>query len=820
MSAPPATAHRGPVALLAALAAALLVNQYLTLPKLRDIVVAGAASVHIERAQAGALDLIRAHWHEHLGVADLAAAAALAAIVLAMVAAELRARWFSGLLAHLERRPAAMLALVAFLAALATRYYLNFGSVFMGDATMHVATSGTVAAHLRQGTAPLWSNAWYGGYPMLEFYAPLYFYVTGVLTALSGDVHLATKLVLWLAHVASVLSMYLFLRAALQRRAHALVGALGYGLAFHHMHIILYRGDLHMSLVYAIYPLPFLHLERYLNGRTTPRAAFLATAFTATALIIAHHAYAFFGLVFFGVYLLVRTRAAAAGAAAARTVALFGLALAGATLASAFLLVPVLIDQADVRGMPGLPFEILVPTLPRPGMLVAMLNWSVIGNRVNIGYLGLSIAALAVAGSVHAVRARRPAGMALLAAGLYALLTLRGGVQYNVKNMNFVVFYCAALAGFAPAALEAWWNRRRGAVPGEPGRARLALALCALIALDLGPSTFQDVYREGDEFKQSMYARIRARDPAYKTIERQLIQYEPGTDQRRSFDPHMLGTVMSDEPLATPFGWVHEAAGRVFGYNAEMAKQLHRELHADRISERSLQGLYLMGVKFLTFRDRSRYYSPPLPYSPDYTLDRGLLELRHASPLIAAPRLVTAGDVPGYDPSNVIETRRYFDDATFAYDNDGYDRLVAPLLDAMRIDRHTGIAAAIPVVDHPGARAGVGGALSLRVDAFSAGLERIRIRYTSGAPAFAQLAYAYFPYLDVRVDGRPVEFWRSAMGQLVMDLPAGAHEITVRGRASPVRRASFLFSLAAAAALLSIPAGALRRLAASPEIRS
>ncbi len=377
--------------------------------------------------------------------------------------------------------------------------------------------------------------------------------------------------------------------------------------------------------------------------------------------------------------------------------------------------------------------------------------------------------------------------------------------------MNFVVFYSAALAGFAPAMIEHW--RQRAVAPGVPGRA--TLVLLALLLLDLGPSTFQYVYRDRVDFKEAMYTRIRALDPNYRTIERQLIFRDEQGPGDAALDPHMLGSVMPREPLASPFGWVHEAAGLSFGYLVEIGKQLHRELARNEISPRTLDGLYMSGVKYLTFRDRYQYFSPPLPDSPDYTLHDGLLELRAARPLIAAPRLLPATGIAGYDPANEIERRRYFDEQAFAYDNQDYARLVVPLLDAMGIDRAHGTAAAIPVLDHDAvAQRGTGAPLTIDITDFKVRMSDLALQYRASDDAYAQLSFTYFPFLDLRVDGQPVPFWRSAFNFIVLAIPAGEHRITLDAQASPLRRNAFLITLAATLMVVLFPARLLERLAA------
>jgi hypothetical protein len=71
--------------------------------------------------------------------------------------------------------------------------------------------------------------------------------------------------------------------------------------------------------------------------------------------------------------------------------------------------------------------------------------------------------------------------------------------------------------------------------------------------------------------------------------------------------------------------------------------------------------------------------------------------------------------------------------------------------------------------------------------------ERVDLRVQTSAACFARLAYAYYPYLEVRVDGMPVEIWQTAGGFIALELKAGEHRIELLPRLSPWRR--FLLAL-------------------------
>ena len=67
--------------------------------------------------------------------------------------------------------------------------------------------------------------------------------------------------------------------------------------------------------------------------------------------------------------------------------------------------------------------------------------------------------------------------------------------------------------------------------------------------------------------------------------------------------------------------------------------------------------------------------------------------------------------------------------------------------------------------------------------------ERVVIQMQVDAACFARLAYAHYPYLQVRVDGKEVESWPTAGGFIAIELAAGRHQIELVPYLSPLRKA-------------------------------
>ena len=796
---------------------ALYANQFVTLRRVKAVLLSGDRGEAISSMGSRAWDLVTTDPFALFSLADMAIGGAMVLALGYVALAEIRHGAATRLLTRAQRSDAVAYGLLALCAVVIARPYLNPGQVFMGDAETHLLRSWMVAEQLRDLQWPVWSNAWYGGFPLLEHYGPLYFIVTAVVTIAVGDIHLATKLILWGCHVGSVFVMFAFVRQAVGRRLPALIAALAYGLSFHRLIIILYQGDLQLSVLFLAYPGVLWLTERFLQTRRAPRFTFIALTLTLAALILNHHGYAFFGLVLLPVYVLTWVVASRERRDAARVLLFFATALVASVLVSAVLLAPFMLDLEHVRGMPNSAFPILVPNPMGVVLLPKLFTWSMFGDGTSIGYIGLSIGLCCLVALPYVVRRRDAPALALLACAVVSILMTRNRLQYNIKNVNFLMLGCAAFSGWALLAVEEWGSRSPAFAGvlrrwGPAFSARVAVVLLAILFVDLGPTTVQSVYREDYDFKQSRYGELDAMDD-YRVIERQAVWHEPDAGLARSFDPNKLGIPSAYVGLHTPLGFFHEGAGRSFGYTAEMVKQVHRDLNHERVTDQTAMALYLMGVKRLVFRDRYRWFSPRLEPSPHYTMVDGAMELTHASPLILSTRVIPSAEVEGFRPGNLIDAGAYFDPETFDYSDRRFRELVWPLMRIMNVNpRESTAEVLVAGEDVPGFETS-SEPLTAEVLAFSSNLNRTEIRYVASGASMGRVALTYFPYLDVRVDDVPVPFHRSAMHNILVRLPAGEHTVTVRGVAPPFQRAMAWVSVAALMAVVCAPSRVFRLLA-------
>ena len=802
---------------MAVMGAGLFANQYVTLRKLKTLLLNRAPGEPVATMGAKVWDLIATSWPVFLTPADLLISAAVV-VPLAYIA---YAEWTRGsvteLLYRAERSPRVLFSLLTLVTLMITRGYLNPGQVFMGDAETHMLRAWMFAEHFRRLETPVWSNAWYGGFPLLANYGPLYFAATGALSILLGDIHLATKLILWGCHVGSVFAMFFLLRRVTGKPLAALVAAVAFGLSFHRLHILLYQGDLQVAVLFLMVPMVLAIAERFLAERRHARRTFVVSTLLLAILILVHQGYAFFALVFIALYLTVRLWFTSGPLLDRfKVLVFFGGMQVAALFMSAVLLVPFLFETAEHRGMPNSALPILIPNPLGPIMLVKLFRWNAVGDGGSIGYVGLSIGVLALWGAIYAVKRRNPVAIALSAVTVASLLMVRNHMSYNVKNIDFFIVFLAALSGWAIVALSDPAATRRFAAARERWRerfpARGAAIMLAALAVDLGPTTFQSVYRENYEFKQPMYERVVGLEP-YKVIERQVLTYDPSRPPDAYFDPNKLGIPSAYGAIQTPLGFFHEGAGRSFGYSAEIVKSMHRDLNAGRLSHETVQGLYLLGVKYVIFRDRYQWFTPALEPSSDFTVADGLLRFADAAPLVLSRRVISTRSIPGYPATDLMVEGRYLEAETFDYSGQHYQDLVRPLITAMGLDMANRQAATLIARDEQAVTdLGDAGALESETIAFATSLKRVDVRYRANLDAMGQLPFTYFPHLRVEVDGAVVPFFRSAMDHIIVRAPAGEHTITISGLMPPMQYQMAWLSFASLLAVVLLPTRAFRPL--------
>jgi hypothetical protein len=802
-------AGRLTLALIALLATLLICFQYSTLAKL-GVLPPGMTYVEPANYLAALRERVVFDWFDGLLVS------LILGTCLAITACEFLGRGLTALMPVLFVSARRTLAALVLCSMVACRFYLALGDLsWAGDASEHLVSAQITAGLMAAGEFPVWTNAFGAGSPYLQFYGFAFFYLVGLADLLLRDLFLSLKLVLFLTHSLSGVGMY-FLAAALcrSRRAGFLAG-LAYVLCFWHTQHVLFLGRLPLSLFYALLPWPFYSLEALRDVRRR-RSMAAAGGLSLGLLVLIHPGYGFWAIAFFVLYaalrLWFRPDLAAGLGVAAHAAALLGTALAF----SACLTLPMWLERESTALAAG-PLGVSLSGAPDPSWR-HLLGWSnfrfwllPLGESSRHwygGYLGGSLLLLAAFG-IWALAWRRPpkvrphlglAAAICLVLSLVAVLGYRWSLVQWLPGLTMLAAYRYLLFAAFFLALMVGVGTRALLVAGPMAhRSRLVALLLLAVAIDLGPTTLQQPYsrefatqdRDPTGLPNAFFAWLH-HESAKATQQGDLPPYRVFWSLREIHPFLALSRLYFAARTPTPqsiapgdLRAVSEGAAPLERYLSCVLRQVPENALPDVPIETltAITGaLRLLNVRYLlsTQADGGIRVN-------EWPMHTPFLVAGKAAALAARDR------EDQVDLARLGNWQPHPDDAGIAVDTKA---LMASFWIAGKYGlsfennacREIPLAPGVLTADLETAPAG-------EVLAHRVWHQRVELQVRVSAPCFARLAYAYFPYLDVFVDGNKAESLETADHFVALRLDEGEHLIVLEARLSPLRRWLLLLDL-------------------------
>ena len=683
------------------------------------------------------------------------------------------------------------------------RFYLARGELsWAADASHHIAHSWLAARAIADGQVPVWTFFIGTGSPVFQTYGSAFFYLAGLVDRVLGDLSLTLKLVMFAAHLVSGLGMYHLAASLCRSRTAGFIAALAYALCFWHTQHVLLMGRLPLSLFYAVLPWAFYWIEEVVHSPRRMGAALLGGASLAL-LALTHPGYGAFAMALAGCYALARL-GSCRGRSDAGAILRAGLLLfALATAFGSYMNVGLYFERG-YTGMHDFAMDLSSVSDPTWQHLLGWSNmrfWLIPPEPYHWygGYLGISLCALAVAGGVVLLRRRdgRFAAcwvcliLSLLVVAAYRLPPISSlPLVHSFNASRYLLFLSFFLALAAGLGAHLFLER----VPAASRRGRWCTVLLLAIGLDLFPTTFQQPYlgrgylptRWGpDTFAQAAKAappfEERGELPNYRAhwIGEGVYSYKRraemlcvgATPIAESFHPGELRTLGT---FTAPFtDWATGVLPRLESLD-ELGDHPARDLLMD--------GLRLLDTRYViaTSNERRTGFTFSMEHTP----------------------LLVSGRLEGYDEGAVDRGGL---SARFGEDLD--ERAARMLWIILRTGLHpgSGLSCERILVRGPEDEGDLGTTPTARVLAHRVDHQEVEMRVSVSARCFARLAYGYWPYLEVTVDGVAVRPMETAGRFLAVPLEAGEHVIAIRARLSPLRKGLLLLAgvcLAGALALV------------------
>jgi len=178
------------------------------------------------------------------------------------------------------------------------------------DGSDHVARIANFFLSLSEGNViPRWASNlnWGYGHPILMFLYPMSSYIGSLFHALGFSFVDATKIVFGVSYIASVLAMYVWIKAAFGERA-GIIAALLYGFAPYRFVDLYVRGAIgeHVAFIFPPLICYFLYLlARASQNKINKKSLYVISAsFSTAALILSHNAIAIMFLPIIALYVL------------------------------------------------------------------------------------------------------------------------------------------------------------------------------------------------------------------------------------------------------------------------------------------------------------------------------------------------------------------------------------------------------------------------------------------------------------------------------------------------------------------------------------
>jgi hypothetical protein len=720
-------------------------------------------------------------------------------------------------LAHTNRRPDGALStrvaigLVGLAAILSCYPFVVPGHPLTVDTWPHLARQSLVYHAIKEGFSPFYTFMFYSGFPALRFYSPLFYFLSGPLTLLTGgNLLLALRIVLIVLHMLSAFVMYVYL---LRREAEesskkegrefgAALGAIVYLLVPWRTVYLAGLANYPQSLVYVLLPLAFLALENVLAGsrrqetETCVRQGLLLGLWVGL-LFLSHLVYAILTLIFLAIWWAASNRGRAEGKRLpAGEWRGLGAAVLAAIGVSAFFLIPFTVEQSSHR-FPITHLDLKVP------------DWQVLlGLKSRIGgysgnYLGLSVVILLMVaiGAVISIRRFRFQIPAILGLAVSLFLTFGPALlkekQYLItaglppeRFLVFVIFFIALLApsGFGLA---------RNALSGRrirPGTIFGVMAMVIMLDCLLVVCHFRR--RNPGEFlvvRDELYPIVRG-EPHARLLDLNIPESKVDDPRRTNLFP-TVGVIYGGLP--TPLGLpYHQYAPRSMLHVYPWVDQVVRDLgaaNAQPISENTHKILALLGA--------SHVITLPALVSASGN-DSGPFVMLLKNGMDWDDRFVAVQREPPLalgrtDEGLVLAANRTVPMAPDTLVAD-YSFIVARnwrrLLDTLQLDDTSHSLNFIPTLAGTSPES-LPGLPALVIDSTRIRHPDVVTGFRASADCFLRVAVSYYPELEFRLDGKPVQFFETADHFTYIRCPTGSHVLRVRARLGGLRIATLLLSL-------------------------
>ncbi len=679
--------------------------------------------------------------------------------------------------------------------------YFQPGRMLLYDGVVFQAAAQSYYEIFSSGQLPHFFFPWALGSMHTAYHGQIFFALTGLMNFMLHNIDMAFRTASFLLHILSGVAAFYLAKYVLKDNRAALIAGLIYALIPEHTLKMLLLGRTIAAPIYALLPVAILLIERFIDGRTGKKslAAWLGLISAAMFLSSPQDAQVTIVLLFGYFFARMLLKEKSAGQLA-KTAAITAAAAALFLLLTSYWTVPYILESEHVNTLQQKAIYEYKPKLPELGTAAkiaipaaGILQLMKLNIDFSLDYFGLTALILAAAAIAKSgdkrIRLAGIYGAAALLLGLF--ITQRAGI------------FAALMVSIAAAAgsmkiLPKLQFRKHSLAPVAFG------VILIVVAADLGMWAFVPIMPDFTKQQKVYNEEI----PQFAENARVLDLHS----NRRTYYPAL---VYMDRQAQVPFSILTVGDPKAFYYVATAASRAAQEVYDNKqelseLSEETRKALYMYNIGYVIVHPDQKGKTAAETFS-DKAAALGFENLQpqvikiNATPLIIS---AAAKKIPLISESEkgLFFTKGEFENRGFPWEN------VRAALNEMEINATTNSAAAILIADDKD-NAGFYAAeaapatpqqLQLKVIGHTVRANKVIIVAETTADSYAQLSYAYYPWMEARIDGKKTETYKSAFKLLVIRLPEGRHRIELTPKLTPLRKATAAVSLIALAAVTAM----------------
>ncbi len=602
------------------------------------------------------------------------------------------------------------------------------GDPIIGDAKTHISRAWVWKESLKAAEIPVWTDLWYGGFPVGQHYSPLSHILIAIVSLTGISPYLAVKIVVWLLGIIGAVGFGIWCQSFFRSQQSGFLGGVIYSLLPTIDTAWLWHGRLPGVLVMAILPWAFYAVNKLADNSNSRRAASML-ALCLVALTLTHTLQARLAFAILAVYSItefVLRRRARLGWL------LFG--WCGGLTMSLLFIIPVYLERNFVNDItePRIAVLSIVSLIPELARLA--IHWNPRGDW----YVGLLLIFLSALGlrNIFCYARRRDRSIRHAISSIGLIVTPWIFAYGHPREVEILYYGVAFTASASVVHLKGW------------RRSHMMLVAILLLLMDLGPANLISTYVARRDDKKIIYSNIESCIGSGRFLELPL-DYE---GMPKSSYWHFV-PMRSVASVGGPF---IQGAPKSFVYRAALIDTVASAL-ANRISlsPRLVKILEIENVKIIGLSNTTTITAPSSQMTAGITLDSCVTawRIQEASPvsvidslpvyLIKEAPKVKMGGI-GKDNLNNRSVSRNVIEYVFSW-MDSMDP--TPVADVRLNRRPNAVDYIVPDV----------------------GGRKLRI------------ALAAYPTLKVYIDGCATEWREGPLGGILIDVNPGSHKISIEG---------------------------------------